>query len=229
MSNAVIFSSWVPTQFLHRSGLYLSYIKQYFKDCDIYVGVNVGTDLVWVDKVEQTLPEAVIGMVDENMNVDSDVSGYKCALKLLKDSGKTYENVYFVHTKGISRPTDYDWYISCRDYFLQFIEKRNEYDVILQNNPGIGGWAHIARKFEMENSYCLAGICKYIEPKNKQITNTMWLLTHYAIRGEIVQWFLENCKEEFFTTTDDRYFFESCFPLIVDLYGLKRENQVFWN
>ena len=50
-----------------------------------------------------------------------------------------------------------------------------------------------------------------------------------AIKGEIVDWFFKNCTPEFFTTKlEDRYFFEVCFPLIIDAYGKKRVNQVFW-
>ena len=66
-------------------------------------------------------------------------------------------------------------------------------------------------------------------PTNVNMNNTMWLITHYAIKGEIVDWFLKNVKPEFFTTNlKDRYFFEVCFPLIVDAYGKDRVNQDFW-
>jgi hypothetical protein len=229
--NAVVFSSWIPNSTIHRSGIYLSYIRDYFGDCDVYIGVNAESDLAWIDLIESTLPEAHIALVDPDLAVNSDVSGFQSALKLMKDNREDYENVYFMHSKGISYPLDSVWYISCRDYFMQFAEKRKEYDEILENDE-IGGWAHIARNFDMKISKNLEVISSYMKiPINSETipTNTMWLLTHYAIKGKIVKWFLDNSTEEFFTTNlKDRYFFEVCFPLIVDAYGKKRENQVFW-
>ena len=228
--NAVVFSSWMPSNVLHRGGVYLSYIRDYFGDCDVYVGINANSDLAWVDMIESELPEAQVALVDPEMYIDSDVSGFQVALKSLKESGNEYDTVYFMHSKGISYPLDSVWYISCRDYFMQFAEKRQEYDELLKNDD-VGGWAHIARKFDMNASKHPEQILSFMRnaPENVKPQDTMWLLTHYAIKGKIVKWFLDDTKDEFFTENlKDRYFFEVCFPLIVDAYGKKRENQVFW-
>jgi hypothetical protein len=230
--NAVVFSSWMPSNVIHRGGIYLSYIRDYFGDCDVYIGVNANSDLAWVDMIESALPEAQVSLVDPEMAVDSDVSGFQVALYTIMKSGIEYDYVYFMHTKGISYPLDSVWYISCRDYFMQFAEKRKEYDEILKNDD-IGGWAHIARNFNMKISKHPEQILSLIKPQSLPSEvipqDIMWLLTHYAIKGKIVKWFLDNAKDEFFTTNlQDRYFFEVCFPLIIDAYGKKRENQVFW-
>src|ERR1700722_5669283 len=107
--NAVVFSTWMPSQYAHRNGLYLSYIRDFFGDCDVYIGVNVGTDLIWVDQIESIFPDANVALVDPEMAVDSDVSGFQAALKLVKDSGNEYKNIYFMHSKGISYPSDRQW------------------------------------------------------------------------------------------------------------------------
>jgi hypothetical protein len=230
MKNAVVFSSWVPSEVIHRAGIYLSYMRDYFSDCDIYIGVNSNSDLSWVDLIEEILPNANVSLVDPEITINSDVPGFQSALKLMKDSGNEYENVYFMHSKGISYPLDSAWYISCRDYFMQFAEKRKEFDLLL--NTDIGGWAHIARKYDMKNSKNVEILTSYMNIPNNISNNPqdiMWLLTHYAIKGKIVKWFLDNAKEEFFNTNlNDRYFFEVIFPLIVDVYGATRINEVFW-
>jgi len=231
--NAVVFSSWVPSQYFYRANIYLSFIRDYFSDCDVYIGVNSESDLVWVDIIESVLPEAQVALVDPSLSLNSDVPGFQSALKLLKDSKNEYENVYFMHSKGMSYPNDATWFISCRDYFMQFAEKRKEFDEIMEKDTSIGGIAHIARKFDMKTSKHLEQIVSYMDNTKTAIQvipqDTMWLLTHYVIKGNIVKWFLDASKEEFFTTNlQDRYFFEVCFPLIVDAYGKRRENQVFW-
>jgi hypothetical protein len=231
-NNAVVFSSWMPSNAIHRGNIYLSYIRDYFGDCDVYIGINSNSDLAWVDMIESILPEAQIALVDPEMTVDSDVPGFQVALNTLKNSGNVYDKVYFMHSKGISYPSDSQWFISCRDYFMQFAEKRGEYDELLKNDT-VGGWAHIARKFDMKASKHPEQILTFMNQDSVVIPfdaqSTMWLLTHYVIKGNVVKWFLDNAKPEFFTSNlQDRYFFEVCFPLIVDLYGKKRENQVFW-
>ena len=59
----------------------------------------------------------------------------------------------------------------------------------------------------------------------------MWLTTHYVIKNECVKYFVDNCKLEFFNTNlKDRYYFESSFPLIVELTtGKKRETCIYWD
>jgi hypothetical protein len=112
---------------------------------------------------------------------------------------------------------------------MQFIEKRKGFDSILEKED-IGGWAHIARKFTMKDSGYLKSIANYIDTPNIEgIQDTMWLITHYAIKGKIVKWFLDKANDDFFNKKiEDRYFFEASFPLIVDLYGKTRFNEVFW-
>jgi hypothetical protein len=229
--NAVVFSSWLPPQVVYRGGLYLSYIKEFFKDCDIYIGVNHNSDLSWVDMIElnMNMENVNITLVDPELSVNSDVSGFQVALDAMRNSGKQYDTVYFMHSKGTSYPFDHQWYISCRDYFMQFAEKRVECDSELQKDD-VGGWAHIARKFNMNESDYYKLMKSFIELDiSNSAQDNMWLITHYAIKGEIVDWFFKNCTPEFFTTKlEDRYFFEVCFPLIIDAYGKKRVNQVFW-
>lgn len=228
--NAVVFSSWVQSNVLHRGNIYLSFIRDYFGDCDVFIGINSGSDLAWVDMIEANLPNAQIALVDPELSLDSDTAGFQAALGLMKSSDVTYDKVYFMHSKGMSYPSDSTWYVSCRDYFMQFAEKRKDFDKLLESE-NIGGWAHIARKFDMPASknYELMKALITGYDKTTQPQDTMWLLTHYAIKGEIVKWFLDNSTQEFYTTNlKDRYFFEVCFPLIVDLYGKTRLNEVFW-
>jgi len=80
---------------------YLEMLRDQFSDCDIYTGINFGTD----PSIESILDKSGLNIIyeritDPTFHVSSDASSYQVALRLMMDSGKTYDVTWFVHTKG---------------------------------------------------------------------------------------------------------------------------------
>lgn len=222
--NAIVFAGWFPN--LERSPFYINDMKKNFKNIDVYFGVNPSNtnyhktlNLVGYDNVAITPPERV---------VDSDASAFQTALQLLKDSGNVYETIYFIHTKGISYRDDAAWMSSYDSYYLGFFRQLAEIEKVLSSNQLIGGVSYVGRVEPMNGSGYSTALDKYYNFGENPVANIMSLLTFYAIRGSIVNNFIQNVNSSFFTDKLDRYFFETSFPLIVDKMGYERYHLVMW-
>jgi predicted subunit of tRNA(5-methylaminomethyl-2-thiouridylate) methyltransferase len=222
--SAIVFAGWFPN--LERSPFYINDMKKNFKNIDVYFGVNPSNtnyhktlNLIGYDNVAITSPERV---------VDSDASAFQSALELLKNSGNQYETIYFIHTKGISYKDDAAWMSSYESYYLGFFRQLAEIEKVLEKNESVGGVSYVGRVEPMNGSGYSTVLDKYFDFGNNAVANIMSLLTFYAIRGKIVNEFIQNAKPEFFTDKLDRYFFETSFPLIVDKMGYERHHLVMW-
>jgi hypothetical protein len=72
-------------------------------------------------------------------------------------------------------------------------------------------------------------LMKHIDiPTFGKVEDIMSLITFYGMRGSIVDFFIKNCKKEFWDTRLDRYWFEATFPTIVDLCGYNRAHLAVW-
>jgi hypothetical protein len=224
MSNAVVFAGWFPN--LERSNYYINDMKKHFKDEDVYFGVNPSSTnfhktlgLIGYDNVSIT---------PDNRVVNSDASAFQTALELLKKSNKTYETIYFLHTKGMSY-NNQAWFSSYDSYYLGFFRHLQQINTILKNEENVGGVSYVGRNEPMHGSGYSLALDKYYDfGENNQTSNIMSLITFYAIRGKIIKEFIDNCNTSFFTDTLDRYFFETSFPLIVDKMGYERRHLVMW-
>ncbi len=224
MKNVVIFAAWMPR--IDRAQIYVDKLKEHYGDCDVYIGINPGS----VPEFEALLRAngfSNIVNVDPEIAVNSDASAFQAALFLLKESGKTYKTVYFLHTKGVSYATDKEWMDSCESYFVGFCIRRNLVDAEIIKD-GIGGVSYVGRNEPMNGSGYSTVLDKYYWPKEYGCENIMSLTTFYAVRYSIVKEFLDECIERFFIDQLDRYFFEASWPLLVDRAGFKRHHLVMW-
>ena len=133
MSSCIIFAVAILSkdrEFVLRR--FLETFKLKFPDSDLYIGINPGS----IDNIECIINEyslnTQIAKVDVSLYNKSDASAYQAALKLLYNSGKKYNNYWFVHTKsGVNSHSDYlrEWYInnflSRRSYIENFINMKD--------------------------------------------------------------------------------------------------------
>jgi len=163
--------------------------------------------------------------------LNSDASAFQAALLLYKKSNKDYNNIYFIHTKGMSYPSDQQWRISRESYFDSFVNKRRQCGEILKSDC-VGGVGLVSNFcWTLHDSNYINYVTRFIKNPYRNIQDVMWLTTHYVIKNECVKYFVDNCDPSFFTTNlGDRYFFESSFPLIVELTtNKKRESLIYWD
>lgn len=225
MAKALVFAAYIPD--IKRCFTYTDKIKETFGDCDVYIGINSSYPVLEQVIREQGFTNIV--SVDKALEVTSDASAYQAALKLLKDSGKVYDTVYFTHSKGTSYADDTQWKVSCDSYFVGFCKRRHLVDEMM-NQDNIGGTCYVGRKEPMNGSGYEVEIAQHFTPRNRGCEDIMSLITMYGISGEVLHDFLSSVKDTFFTTKlENRYFFETSFPLIVDLYGKKRAYIHMWD
>jgi len=218
--NCAIWAFWLGNRVQYS--YYLSIMKEYLSDCDFYIGIN--NDFEWYKALllSSGLNIKSIEQVPQNIIVPSDASAYQSALNGYKKVYKEkYDKVYFIHNKGSSH---YDWQKRGHDYvwgFLQNIEKINE--VFKDENcGGFSNWGEINEGVWDDQ------LTEFYDFKYKKGIDIMWLCTLYAIKGHVLDTFILNCKETFFTKQLDKYFFEAAFPSIVDRQGYTRFVNNWW-
>lgn len=222
---AVVFAAFLPN--IQRSQIYMDHLKKHYSDCDVYIGLN--SSFPGAEEYLKSNGFHNVIHVPKKLEVNSDASAFQAALLLLRSKNIEYETVYFTHTKGISYADPNSWMTSCRDYFVGFCERRNLIDESLKD-PLIGGVSYVGRKEPMNNGGYSKEMDDYCPTlKQTETDDIMSLITMYGIRGNIVKYFIDHCKDQFYTTKLDRYFFETSFPLIVDKSGFKRHHLAMWD
>jgi hypothetical protein len=222
--DAVIFAAYMPR--IERAHIYIDALKYYYPECDIYIGLNTSVPEFETLLINNGLMN--ITKVDPNIEVNSDASSFQAALKTLKNTNKNYEKIHFLHTKGVSYPSDAQWKSSYESYFLGYCKRKFEVENGFNSNSEIGGVSYVGRKEPMNNSGYSIALEKYYKFPRPIVENMMSLITFYSIKGSIVKNFINNCDDTFFTDKLDRYFFETSFPLIVDRSGYTRHHLVIW-
>lgn len=228
MKDCVIFAAWVP--YIHRLQVYIDLIKNKYIDCDIFVGINPNSH-PQSESIFRANGISNIIHVNPELVVNSDASAFQAALKLYKESNKNYRYVYFIHTKGMSYKSEDQWKISRESYFDSFVNKRKECEQLLEPDD-VGGCGLVSNFcWTLHTSDYVKSVTNYIDTPYNNVQDVMWLTTHYVIKNECIKYFVDNCKHEFFNTNlKDRYYFESSFPLIVELTcGKKRESCIYWD
>lgn len=228
MKDCVIFGTWAP--YRHRIAPYINIIKEKWSDCDFFVGINPGSDPEW-EKQLNAIGITNIIHVKPELQICSDASAYQAALTLYKKSNKNYRNVFFMQTKGMSYQTDHQWRVSRESYFDGFARDRHLYEKLLIPDD-VGGCGMTSFfDFNWRNNDYVKKLTKFIDTPYKNVFELKWLITHYVMKNEVVKYFVDNCKPEFFSTNlEDRCYFEWAFPQIVELCsGKKRQSVVFWD
>jgi hypothetical protein len=231
--NAVFFASWMP--YIHRADIYIDCLKTYFSDCDIYVGINPSQFTnEWKTKLETSGLNIKTVVVPDNKVINSDASAFEEALKLYKSCGlKNYKYCYFLHSKGASYPNDQQWSISCREYFIRYCKEFSKLSTLfLDTNPTYGGWCpfgqvHLNYK-DLTNIKNEFQIMTH-KTISYELMETIYFITHYTIRGNIINQFLCDANLELMNPNRYRYYFEVNFAFVVDFYGYIRHINDYWN
>lgn len=201
---------------LHK---FLQTFKDYFSDCDLYIGINPVSIQETESIIEKYNLNSTMGRVEDSLYSESDASAYQLGLRLLKQSQQTYDNYWFIHTKsGVNSHSDYlrEWYLD------EFLKQRNSIEKFLALNPNIGSYGKLAIEFrDVDNTD--VEIPLYENSKTVDLPNThapfYYLHSIYVLSCKPIEKFLSLITDKWFTTKLDRYYFEGVFYFIVSRAG----------
>jgi len=215
--DALVFASYVPD----KRKMYIidemfQCFEQYFKDADFYVGINGESCTEYINFLDQykSILSLQYTQIPKHLEVASDVSAYQGALKMLKNSGKKYDYIWFGHTKGIVHNSS-EWRY---DFLNNFFPKRKEITELLKNSHA-GSYSLYLTKYAGVQEFKDV-LSKYYNFNKPYFFTYLYLFTFYVLKGIYVHNFLNNCQPEFFNNNlvndgADIYMFERDFPQIV--------------
>lgn len=215
--DALVFASYVPDSnkmyIIHEM---FDVYRQYFTDCDIYVGINgnVCPEYIPYLQSQQEFFNLNYTRVQKELEVSTDVSAYQAALKLMKDNGKTYDYVWFGHTKGMINNTS-EWRY---DFLENFFPRRKEITNLLASSNA-GTYSLYLTKYAGIDKFKDV-LSQYYDFDKPYFYTYFYLFTFYVFKGKYLHNFLNNCSSSFFETNlvhngADIYMFERDFPHIV--------------
>lgn len=228
--DAVVLSAFIPDRKALTIGLdYIDFIKEYFKDADIFVGMNPSAYMkFWLYELKKDNILNVKELVtDERLVIDSDASSYQSACNLLRNSRNKYNLVYFIHTKGVTSGSNERY-----RYFDLFKNRIKINNIFLDKD--IGTYSYYIGKHRNIFNDVLNEIYTFERP---YFYSYLYFYTFYVLRGEPLQNFLNKCSTCFFTNNlitnfgGDRYYFERDFPQVIWRQGYKPAyiEKVCWN
>lgn len=202
---------------------FLQSFKNNFLDADIFIGINPGS-LTAVDELINASGLNIISIrrCHETLYSLSDASGYQVALQDLYASGRTYDNYWFIHTKGgVNDHSDYlrGWYIN------NFLGNRTSIESFMNNDIEIGSYGLLGMEFDYNRQYtetdCEIDLFKNTLTDQLPYThaNFFYIHTIYVISKKPIQTFFNLISDNWFNTKLDRYYFEGVFPFIVSRSG----------
>lgn len=231
--NAVIFSVSIFSEY--KSWMidrWISALKDKFNECDIYVGINPDTHVSVIDKLKSCGLNMKISLVNRDLYCESDASGTQAALLEAKRSNKKYEYFWFMHTKGgVNERIDrFEYYIN------QFLLKRSEIELFLNQNPRIGSYGHYGVGMSVDgvtqwrtldhNEFDHANIpivnnAIRIDPLLYSHINWSYVETFYVLHGKAINWLLENANDAYFNTKiKNRWYGEVVIPWLPSRMGM---------
>ena len=214
MSSCVLFAAGVNADDkLYVLREYVEMLQRNFSDCDIYAGINFGAH----SSTESILEDAGLQITyerleDESFHVTSDASSFQLALKLMMQSHKQYDVVWFVHTKGGHNSRD-----NIRQLYMDgFFPKRQYIEQKFAELEHLGVFGYRAGHYNWnneENDKCLGVSDRLIRDIWDGIpTETMphtfckyiVIETMFAMRSEILHRFVA-AYPEFFDTQINKF------------------------
>lgn len=228
--DAVVFASYIPaSEQLFVGQELLDALQRGFSDCDVYVGINPSRALDdWVRILQASPLNITSDVVPDRLVVASDASAFQRALWLLRQSGKQYDYVWFIHTKGVVRGDNHLWQLGKRQaQITDFLGRRREVSAYLNEHSEMGSYANVLTVRDLEwdeaSSYGsrLATFMDFDFPHY----NAIYLFTFYVLKGFLLHRFNQHCIPAFFHKNlvlehgCDRWFFEGDFPHIVTRQG----------
>jgi hypothetical protein len=205
---------------------FLNQFKTTYSDCDFYIGINYNS----INEIESIVESYGLNvnikrLTEPNLYCGSDASAYQQALKLLKDSNKTYELYWFAHTKGAvnNRPYERNMYLT------QLFANRLHIESMFINNTQLGSYAlrGVSRSAGMLNWATYnkdheVEICLNSISKDMPYTHVNWsyIETMYAINKHSIETFLSLTSDAFYENKiQEPCYFETVFPWIATRCG----------
>ena len=226
--DAVVLSAFIPDMTALGIGFdYIDFIKEYFRDADVYIGMNPSAYVnIWLDELKKEIPNVRYATTEDHLVIDSDASSYQTACKLLSESPTKYNLVYFMHTKGVTSRSRERY-----TFFNIFKEKASINEIFLDKD--IGSYSYYIGKHMHPFKDVMLDTFDFKRP---YFYSYLYFYTFYVLRGEPLQNFLKNCNNFFYKNliTDfggDRYYYERDFPQVVWRQGYKPAyiKKVDWN
>ena len=199
-----------------------SFVKHH-KDSDIYIGINPNTNSYKIEEIIKGYNlNTSISHVKPELYSNSDASAFQVSLKMLLDSGKKYDNYWFIHTKGgFNSHSDYlrKWYID------NFISKRLDIESFFKQNEDVGSYGILGLEYNPNTKYEDTDV--EIRLWNNDISddlpcthaNFFYIHTIYCLTHKPIDKFFNLTTDKWFSTQLDRYYFEGVFPFIVSRSG----------
>jgi len=234
MKNCFLISFFLPTK---ESVLVLedilSRLETNFQDLTIFIGINPSPFLEDGIKIIEKYKSVNIfyDTVPSHLVCDSDASGYQTALKLLKDSKKSFDLYWFMHSKSVTTNRSQE-----REFMLKnFIENKEKIESLFVENGFIGSYGDMLiqlgtlKKEHKFSTPTVSGnyLNKFYDFKIKTPFEYFYTKTFFVVKGGIINDFISKCDESFFNDylniygekNTDRYFFERDFIRVVDKMG----------
>lgn len=227
MKSCIIFAvSIFDTSRLFVLHEFLTTFKKTFNDCDLYIGINYNSCL----EVEEIIKTYNLNVVTERLMMSelycgSDSSAYQLALKLLKESKKSYDLYWFAHTKGAvnDRPYERNMYLS------QLFSNRKQIETAFETYDQLGSFAlrGVSRsagqlQWSTYNKDHEIEICSNIISKQLPYTHVNWsyIETMYVINKQTIETFLSLTSDIFYNTKiQEPCYFETVFPWLSSRCG----------
>jgi len=230
VKGAIIFASYVPSLDKLRIGKeFLDKFVELFSDYDIYIGVSDNSCEEWYKMLGFYSKKLNITYKEVPKELDSGygvIGTYQTALKLFRDSHKKYDICWFGHTKGVTSNMD-DFRA---EVFRNFWDMKPTIETkILKEGYSIYS-PYITLTAHNWLNTTLPTILEGVDNDNLCSLYSFWVHS-----GEVINYFIENCNQDFFTKNIltfkrlngdgciDRYFFERDFPMIYQKMGFSKK------
>ncbi len=210
---AVVFASYIAgAPYLDYCRTALDIFHREFCDADFYVGINpCPLQAQWIDLLTGSGLPLTYAATPAHLALTSDASAYQTALSLFHDSAKTYDLVWFAHTKGATSHSTTEFAAHLIELFL----KKEEIVHFFISNPGCGLYAASGVVLPRTTD----AVARYMPFRYPPLALSP-IYTFYVMRGSLLHAFLRGCDRSFFTSPmPHRHFFEFEFPQIVFRQG----------
>ncbi len=136
MKTLVLFSAWVPDDTYNSicwANFYLTLLNEELGDADKIIGINYGTCSTFIEKCEGVKNVLQVVRVDVTSHINSDAAGYQACLRSALPMLHLYDNVLFLHTKGVSKEYDtlegFRWYFTNKLFDISVAKRCAEISV----------------------------------------------------------------------------------------------------
>lgn len=222
MSSCILFACSVKPgrEFVLR--YFLDAFNKIHKTSDLYIAINPFSSIETENIINEYELNKTISYVDPELYSNSDASAYQLCLKLLYNSGKKYDNYWFIHTKsGFNSHSDYlrDWYIN------NFILERKQIEDFLYSNKNIGSYGLLGLEYDNNRVYQETDV--EISLWNNNISKELpyshakffYIHTIYCLSNNPINKFFSLITDTWFNSKLNQYYFEGVFPFIVSRSG----------